>query len=437
MAKFDRSKIQGAKRSVAEKRRAEVKEKTNYSENERAEYFKIEEGKNIFRICPPHDNKYPAFEVKVVSWLPQIIEKDGKDTVANRPVFNAKIHGKDADGNDLERDIVEEYVDYMRMKLEDENQDDDEVRKLMGALIGRKGRKGWESGVIPKTDYVAYAFKNVDTLGRLSVTRAQMNRVDELSVDEEADEPISVDLFSDPNDGYSLIIQYDKSQKAKDRYTITRGVRPNAISDDKLEKWWKQDPLYTLFRDVYDMDTFDRAVQGLQIVDEEEGYNAWEDQEWLDIVEELRADIKPAKKKGDDDEDDDEEDKPKKPAAKKPAARKTTPRASTKAKERKPAVKKAVKEDAEDAEIDEENATESIGIGSDNLDLMSREDLMEFIEENELDLIVSKRHSDDTVRGAIRDELAARKEFVEDLHKDDEDGDDDPFKGVGSKYKKK
>src|ERR1039458_3889121 len=107
MTAIDRSKFKST--SVAASKQAEqvLDAITGKGKGASADYHKITPGTHYYRIYPPHpDGKGELYaEAKGVHWLPvevtefdkqgKPVKENGKNKtkIANRPLFNAKIHG--------------------------------------------------------------------------------------------------------------------------------------------------------------------------------------------------------------------------------------------------------------------------------------------------------------------------------------------------------
>ncbi len=302
MTKFDRSQFKGADLKNQKQHIDSVTEQTSYSGNTRPKYVSIEEGKNVFRIAPPHDSKNPSMEAKCTVWLSIMVdwkEKDSEETkkvLKRRPLLNAKVHGGQ------KKDLVEAYIDFVYNTTAEQYTDKKEHRKLMNPIFGWRGSNGkWNSGIKPQVGWVCYVWKN-EKLGRLELNQTIVNRMNELSIDEDSDEPIGIDPFSDPDNGVNLIVVYDKSKDSTKKYAVNRGSKTSAVTDEMLEELSEQDSLAEMLRDQYDMTVFNQTLEGLQRFDAENEFGAFDHQDFLDICEELKTTI--PEPKADEDEED-------------------------------------------------------------------------------------------------------------------------------------
>jgi len=119
---------------------------------------------------------------------------------------------------------------------------------------------------------------------------------------EDEDEPIAVDPFTDPDEGIPVTIEYKKNAKPKDKYNVTVGTKPKPLSltDKQLESFDKATPLLEMFRNCYDQDDFDLAVEGLKNFDSDSGIDMWDTDDWTEILEKIAGQydgsVKPSKK---------------------------------------------------------------------------------------------------------------------------------------------
>ena len=119
---FDRSKFKGAKLSTLK----ETKEKADDSNvrllgggnNNRPNFHEVKEGRNVFRVMPPHnpeDSTYQPFRSAMLECeLPEM--KDEKETGKMekklKKIFIATVHGN-AETRKLKKDPIELYIKYV------------------------------------------------------------------------------------------------------------------------------------------------------------------------------------------------------------------------------------------------------------------------------------------------------------------------------------
>ena len=368
---FDRSKFKGAS---IEKNKEFTKMIDGMTKPEgsskRPDYHEIKEGTNVFRICPPHDSEDPSMQAKVTTWLPQRIEekdKDGKGTgkfeIKDRPIFNSRIHGG------TQKDVVEEYINFVYKQVYDEVQDKDERAKKMSPITGYRSKdQKWHPGIKFSTSYVLYAFKE-GKLGRLEIFKTDKDEMEKLNIAEDADEPITTDVFSDPDNGVSLIIKLSNENGKKQRIVSKREFNPKKyktwdefiesekITEEQLMELDKQQPLKEIFQNVYKRSDFEKALEGLQIFDEKNKFGIFANDDFLDIVQEIDA---------------------------------YYPEKSI-----------------------EDEATEKNNSGAADIMDMTRDELKAYIEENDLPIVVRKQMTEDDIRDLIFDAEKEKKESEE------------------------
>lgn len=323
---FDRSKFKGAKLSANKdsQKSAQENNKSFGNDNNRVGFLTIEEGKNVFRILPPHpdDTIGAAYLPKRVSTLQCEVPvyKDGEDTgkteVKAKNIFIATQHGG------LAKDPIELYIDYVRKRANDEFQDKEDRAKFLNPITGWRGPKGeWNWGISPKTTFVAYAIKD-KKMGRLELYESMIKDMNKAAITEEAEDVIETDPFSDPNEGCELIItkqkQRDKQGKEinKWEFPVTKGepsrvkreswddyFERTMVTDDQLAELLKQESLSKIMgNNVYTSRDFDFAIDGLRRLDELHKFDIFENSEFLDELEAIQV-LVPEYKKDDKDID--------------------------------------------------------------------------------------------------------------------------------------
>jgi len=393
---FNRARYKAAK---LEANKAVSKEFDIFKMNklERGDYHTIEMGANVFRILPPHNENEPSFQPKAIYWLWALVDekdKDGKPTGkkirpkkadgtdARSPIFDSRIHGG------TEKDIVDEFIKFAR-KLAWENYQDKEQRtKVLYPIIGYRSKdQKWHPGILISQSYVCYATKDEivpKNIGRLELFKADKEKLEELNIAEDSDEPITTDIFSDPDDGRQFVITLKTGDDGKTVRVVsvvkepsTKGLKGKErdavldefyegqiVSDEVLEQLDKMQPLSEMFKGAYKRSDFEKALEALEYLDNTKlKFDIFSNDEWLDIVEEIDSYYPEEDKKGNDDEDD------------------------------------------EGVDIDD----------------MTRSELKEYIIENKLDIRVKQSWSEDQIRSAIRDKMG---EIVEEEDYDDEEEED-------------
>lgn len=377
------------------------------------EYLQLEDKKTIkVRIFPAHPGVESFYVRRKCYWLP-FQRNDGE--MGRTSVNDSVIHGG------TKYDLIDEYVKAAKKFI---NGDSEKLE----AITGR-------DGLLPSYSWICYADKvqpDTELKAKLwefrKVVRDALNR---LTFTEDDDEAIETDPFTDIDEGLPIMVGYNKNpnrKKGENYYDVAFAKKPTPrpLSDAELEYFSTLKPLNEIIG-KYTMQDFDRALAGLQIFDEEHEIGLFDDDDWLEKVEEIRAQYdsddnedggkrksaKKTTKKKSEDEDDDEDDKP----AKKKSSKKSEPEDDDDSddEDEKPSKKGNAKKQPEPEDEDEDDDDDSDS-DDDELDDLDRSELKKYIKENKLEVTVKKSMSDDDIREAIR---AAQKSD------DDEDGDDD------------
>lgn len=355
------------------------------------EYLNLEDGKTIkIRIFPAHPGQEEFYVAKKCYWL--TFNTDDGDT-RRGTVLDSKVHGG------TKWDIVEEYVKWAKKHV------GNDAEKLE-ALVGN-GPKS--NSLNPQYTWLCYADRvNGDDQLRAKLwefkkmVRDAMNK---LAFSEDEDEVIEVDPFTDPDEGLPINVTYRKNpnkKKGENYYEVAfpKKVSARPLTDEEIEYFMTLKPLSEVIY-KYGMRDFERALKGLQNFDEENEIGLFDDDDWLEHLEEIKAQY----------DAEEEEEKPKKSAKKV-------------VKKDAPAPKKAVVEDDDDEEEDDDTPEEeddAEDAEGDEFDDMDRSELKKYISKNGLEISVKKSMSDDDLREAIR---AASKEEDAAEEEDDEEEDD-------------
>lgn len=357
------------------------------------EYLNLEDGKTIkIRIFPGHPGQEDFYVAKKCYWL-SFRTDDGE--TRRGTVLDSKVHGG------TKWDVVEEYVKYAKKFI---GNDADKLEALVGS-----GPKS--NSLNPQHTWLCYADRvNGDDQLRAKVwefkkmVRDAMNK---LAFSEDEDEVIEVDPFTDPDEGLPINVTYRKNpnkKKGENFYEVAfpKKVTARPLTDEEIEYFMGLKPL-TEVVSKYGMRDFERALEGLQNFDEDNEIGMFEDENWLEHLEEIKAQY----------DAEDEDDAPKKktaPAAKKTTVKKTAP-------EPEEDEEDDSEEEGEDEEDDDEEEQENDG---DEFDDMDRSELKKYISKNGLEVSVKKSMSDDDLRAAIRAASKAEPEAEEDDEEDNE-----------------
>nr|DAR52663.1 MAG TPA: hypothetical protein [Caudoviricetes sp.] len=393
------------------------------------EYLNLEDGKTLkIRIFPAHPGVEDFYIPKKCYWL-TVAGRDGDPR--RTTVLDSKVHGG------TKWDLVEEYVKFAKKKWA---KDADKLDALTGT-----GQN--QNSLNPSYTWLCYAAQvtaDEELRAKLwefkKMVRDAMNK---LAFSEDEDEAIEVDPFTDPDEGLPILVKYMKNpnkKKGENYYEVSfpKKVSARPLTDEEIEYFMTLKPL-TEVLPKYGMRDFEKALEGLQNFDEEHEMELFEDDAWLEHVEEIKAqydgeeeeeDDKPSKKKAsakkvtkkveeeeeeDDeepeeaDDEEEEEEKPKKKSAKAPA---------------KKATKKVEEEEEEDdeepEEADDEEEDDSDEAEDDGLDDMDRTELKKYIKENDLEVSVKKSMTDDDLREAIREAMGGDDSEEEDDEEEEE-----------------
>ena len=358
------------------------------------EYLNLEDGKTVkIRIFPGHPGVQYFYVAKKCYWLSFV----GDDGETHRgTVLDSKVHGK------TKFDVVEEYVKWAKKKI---GNDADKLEALVG-----NGPKS--NSLNPQYSWLCYADKiNGDDQLRAKIwefkkmVRDAMNK---LAFSEDEDEVIEVDPFTDPDEGLPIMVTYRKNpnkKKGENFYEVSfpKKVSARPLTDEEIEYFMTLKPLNEILS-KYGMKDFERALEGLQNFDEENEIGLFDDDDWIEHLEEIKAQY---------DSDDSEEDsEPKKKTAVKKAVKKAYAKSEDDEEEEKDEA-----DDEEEDETEEENDEDG-----DEFDSMDRVALKKYITANGLEISVKKSMSDDDLRNAIR---AAAKSDDADEAEDEEEDDDE------------
>lgn len=342
---------------------------------QKSEYLQLEDGKTVkIRIFPAHPGGEDFYVARKCYWLP-LTGQDG-DTYRGT-VNDSRLHGG------TRYDIVEEYIKYAKKKV---GSDADKLEALVGT-----GPKS--NSLNPQFSWICYA----DVVRLDEELRAKLwefkkmvrDQLNKLACSEDADEAIEVDPFTDPDEGQPVNVTYNKNpnkKKGENYYDVAFPAKSKArpLTDEEIEYFMKQKPLTEVIG-KYGIADFNRALDGLQNFDQENDIDLFEDEDWLEHLEEIKAQY----------DEDEQEEEPAKKTTKKPV---------------KPAEEE---EEDEEEEEEEKPVKKSPKREEDEFDDMDRTELKAYINENELEISVKKSMSDDDLRDAIRQELASKEENSE------------------------
>ena len=334
---FDRSKFKPAELSVVQQ---EEKRADNMGEfggrRGFTQYVKLEDGINEMRVFPAMDGSSPyvpyctcSLEVEVDKYENgKVVGKEIKD----KKIFDAAVHSNVMGG----KDPIELYIRYVE-GLAEQYQDREEKKKFLAPLDWRTTPKGKVPGIKPIKSFVCYVCVKGETeIRRLQLRPQWFQEMNRISARETTDEVVTLDVFSDPDSGYPLIIEKSKDEKTgKDVYSIlaktpSRGqsweqfFSINMIPDEQLEKLSKLEPLKDTYVNSYSERDWDFAMDGLKRFDQKHPeYNIFSNDQFLDELEALYK-LVPASEKNEQEQENEpakEEEKTSRPARTAPVAK--------------------------------------------------------------------------------------------------------------------
>lgn len=322
---IDRSKFKSTKVADVQHQEKEVAAMTK-TKNDRAGYLKIEPGKNVFRVFPPHPvaegevGGISFVEPKSTVWLPMMVEErdtagqlvkgqDGKTVMkkGNKSVFNSRIHGN------TEKDLVEEYFKMAEAwakahKFDADSKEDAKKRKAYTDKIwGNFATK--VQGIRYNHNWVMFAKKLSDSktpFGLVELRPSMKDGINKVVNMEASNQPVGTeanDPFTDLDEGRALVIVYnDKADKPADYYTVSIDTSTEAaeingrkvqiqkvhpLTDDDLEMLTKFPSLYKTFRNCFKKRDFLLQYEGLEFFDKENGMGIFNSQEFQDVISEI------------------------------------------------------------------------------------------------------------------------------------------------------
>ena len=357
-----------------------------------AEYLNLEDGKTIkIRIFPCHPGQEDFYVARKCYWM-SFVGDDGEQHRGT--VLDSRVHGG------TKYDVVEEYVKYAKKKV---GNDADKLEALTGS-----GPKS--NSLNPQYSWLCYADKiNGDDQLRAKLwefKKMVRDAINKLAFSEDEDEVIEVDPFTDPDEGLPIMVTYRKNpnkKKGENFYEVAfpKKVSARPLTDEEIEYFMTLKPLSEVIN-RYGMRDFERALEGLQNFDTENEIDLFEDEDWLEHLEEIKAQY--------DAEEDSEDSKP---------AKKSTKKVVKKVAEPEDDEEEDEPEDNTEEDSDEEDDEEEES--GDEFDKLDRSALKKYIFDNDLEISVKKSMSDDDLRNAIR----SAKSSAPDVDDEDEDEEED------------
>ena len=363
-----------------------------------AEYLNLEDGKTIkIRIFPCHPGQEDFYVARKCYWM-SFVGDDGEQHRGT--VLDSRVHGG------TKYDVVEEYVKYAKKKV---GNDADKLEALTGS-----GPKS--NSLNPQYSWLCYADKiNGDDQLRAKLwefKKMVRDAINKLAFSEDEDEVIEVDPFTDPDEGLPIMVTYRKNpnkKKGENFYEVSfpKKVSARPLTDEEIEYFMTLKPLSEVIN-RYGMRDFERALEGLQNFDTENEIDLFEDEDWLEHLEEIKAQY--------DAEEDSEDSKPAKKSTKKVVKKVAEPEDD----EEEDEPEDNTEEDSDEEEDDEEEES------GDEFDKLDRSALKKYIVDNDLEISVKKSMSDDDLRNAIRSAKSSAPDADDEDEDDDEEEDEAP-----------
>jgi len=344
------------------------------------EFLNIEDGLNKIRLAPKFPDEKDFYLLRMVHWASV---ENNKGEMKRIPILNAKTHGG------MKKDIFEEYISLCTKMLKSP----DQIKALTD----------WKGGISSNSSWWSYGWElkkdKAPKFGIFEFKRSVRDQLNSLTIIEDDEEAIEIDPFTDADEGRPILLTYNKNAKDnKDKYKIQLSKNAYPLTDEMFDELISQEPLSKIMRNVYGKESFEKALEGIRNYDIDNELDIFDTEEFQQIISELRSEIDATA--GD--------HQPKKSDSKP-----------------KPSKAKVEEEDEEEEEAPKKSSTPK-----DKFSNLDREDLKEYIADNDLDIVVKKADSDEDIREKIRSFEAKQKpskaKIVEE-EEDEEDAEEAPF----------
>jgi len=299
--KIDRSKLKATSVAKAKEADADLRKLVGGKEGG-SNWFKLENGGNIFRILPPHPGGDLYYAPRTVCRLPILSDETDKNGNAtghkvfvNKSVFNARVHGG------LPKDIVEEYIKFAEVKAAQLYSKKEEQDTYLKPVRGEfsKVKENNISGILYKTTSIIYVCKvNGDSLelGKLEYGNAIKMRLNDIAATESEEDAMGLDPFTDVDEGRAIKITYNKESTTPQGYYKTELYSPTIpgsggrirlypIPDEILEKWMAMDSLQKMYSNCFTQRDFELQIEGLQNLDKKYRFGIIDTPEFLEVIE--------------------------------------------------------------------------------------------------------------------------------------------------------
>lgn len=308
---FDRSKFVGASRKAQKEiiSATEKRDKLLKARGSRDVWHSIEEGRNVFRVAPPHNPEYPAFiPYRTVTLdCEKPVYEDGEDTgrteVGRRKIIVATQHHDELMKLGVKGDVVELYVRMAKDIAFSQITDKKERSKFLAPISGYRAKDGkWVWGIEPKTNYIGYVFDENGILGKLEISSSINKDLDRLADELEADAPLDIDPWSNPVEGYPIVITKAKNDSGKTEYIVDKEVPSRlkkeswddffartALTDEQLEELANVKPLAETYINSFTLRDFEAQMDGLTRFDKKYGFGIIETDEFQEAASHIES----------------------------------------------------------------------------------------------------------------------------------------------------
>jgi len=293
---FDRNKYK--KREI--KQQTEVQETVGSSSQGNSDWApvispsKLPKGQIFMNILPPHNPELDYLQQYSSTWFKVMKEdENGKKELKSKSVFSGEVHSESGEC------IQKEYIDIVKRVIEEEEIDATEKQNKMNLVYGyynKSNPKQSIQGIVPQHQFPMYVYlsgnaglPNGNGVYRLMANWTIKNRLKEIELaNQEVDQPMLVDVFTDPDEGITLVIE-NTDNTGKDKYKVDTRMKRIPVPDDAYEFWEKQKSLEELYVNSYTENDFQLALEGLENFDKEHGFGVFQMDEFLDKAEKLSS----------------------------------------------------------------------------------------------------------------------------------------------------
>lgn len=309
---FNRDKYAGSKMSSVKKAQDDAKksEKSFYRSDGTTTFHNVNDGKNWFRIAPAHNSEDTPYQPCRTTFLKCEVdkyedgEKTGEKEVKTKKVFIATMHSPKVKGvKILTKDPIEVYISYAYANADElYSGDKDGKAKFLNPITGYRAAGKWVPGIRPSTEFICYAWNEEGELGRLGLNNPWMKKMEEISLEENENDVLGIDIFSNPDEGRPVIIKRSKDEHGKTNYVITADAPAKIngkyedfstffervkVTDEQLAKLEEMKPLKEMYDGVYSQRDFDLALDGIKRFDDEHKYGIFENDDFLTELQEI------------------------------------------------------------------------------------------------------------------------------------------------------